>query len=232
MKQTIILLTVLVVAAFGVNAQDTIVLRNGNEVKAKVEKITNHDIEYRSWDFQDGPLRTKQIDEVFMIKYSNGQHEVFEPTVPKQDNIDRPLLGLERDGSSIVYRSTGEEPDNLEMLLGEVDYDDYISAKQNIAGGGVLITVGILACGASIAIWASDVDSESNIMAAIMTDVVADIFFITGIVVRAKNKGKISRIAENYNHSNGYSMDMGVSPTLMPMTNGNVAPGIGLTVRF
>jgi hypothetical protein len=64
----IVLLTMLMVAAFGIKAQDTIVLRNGNEVKAKVEKISSNEIEYRSWEFQDGPLRTKSVDEVFMIK--------------------------------------------------------------------------------------------------------------------------------------------------------------------
>jgi hypothetical protein len=228
----IVLLTMLMVAAFGIKAQDTIVLRNGNEVKAKVEKISSNEIEYRSWEFQDGPLRTKSVDEVFMIKYSNGQHEVFEQLVPKRDKGDLSLFGLERDGSSIVYRSNGEEPENIEMLLGEVNYNEYISARENITAGGVLIAAGLLAGGAAIAIWASDFESESHLMLAIMTDVVADVFFITGIVVRAKNKGKISRIAENYNYSNGYSMDFGISPTLLPVASGNVAPGVGITLRF
>ncbi len=59
-------------------AQDVIVKRNGDEIEAKVLTITDNDVSYKKWSNQEGPTYTTSIGDIFMIKYSNGDKDVFE----------------------------------------------------------------------------------------------------------------------------------------------------------
>ena len=67
------------VTGFGIsaNAQDIILKKDASEIKAKVLEITDQQIKYKEFDFQDGPTRNINISEVFMITYENGKREVF-----------------------------------------------------------------------------------------------------------------------------------------------------------
>jgi len=60
-----------------INAYDIILLKSGDEIKAKVLEITDQQIKYKDFDFQSGPTRNLNISEVFMITYENGKKEVF-----------------------------------------------------------------------------------------------------------------------------------------------------------
>lgn len=63
--------------AFCVNAQDNIILRNGDELKGKVLEMTNDFIKFKPSDNPNGPDYLYKKSEVFMIKYENGKKEVF-----------------------------------------------------------------------------------------------------------------------------------------------------------
>ena len=66
---------------------DVIVMRNGDEVKAKVSEVTSAVIKYKRCDLVDGPLYTVNKSEVFMIRYPNGTKEVMpEPTTIRNNN--------------------------------------------------------------------------------------------------------------------------------------------------
>lgn len=72
------LLTVLVsLVSLSAFAQDIIICRNGDEISSKVLKISKTEIEYKKWANQDGPTYTLEKAEVFMIKYQNGEKDVF-----------------------------------------------------------------------------------------------------------------------------------------------------------
>lgn len=66
-------------------AQDIIIMRNGKEIQAKVAKINNDNIEYKKWTNQYGPIYTVPKQDVFLIKYVNGDKDIFtdEDTQPK-----------------------------------------------------------------------------------------------------------------------------------------------------
>ena len=68
-----------IVTGFGIitNAQDIILKHDGSEIKAKVLEITDQQVKYKDFDFQNGPTRNINISEIFMITYENGQKEVF-----------------------------------------------------------------------------------------------------------------------------------------------------------
>lgn len=75
MKKLILsLLSVVSLSAF---AQDVIICRNGDEITSKVLKVSKTEIEYKKWSNQDGPSYTLDKSEVFMIKYKNGEKDVF-----------------------------------------------------------------------------------------------------------------------------------------------------------
>jgi hypothetical protein len=60
---------------------DVIVLKSGDEIKAKVVEVTPFEIKYKKCDDQNGVVQTVKKSQVFMIKYPNGTKEVI-----KQEN--------------------------------------------------------------------------------------------------------------------------------------------------
>ena len=58
------------------HAQDVIVLKNANEIEAKVSAISPDAVTYKRWNNIDGPTYTIPKSEIFYIKYQNGEKEV------------------------------------------------------------------------------------------------------------------------------------------------------------
>jgi hypothetical protein len=65
-------------------AQDIILKRNGDEIKAKVQEVGITEIKYKKFDNPDGPMYTILKSEVFLIKYENGTKDVFKAEEPVQ----------------------------------------------------------------------------------------------------------------------------------------------------
>jgi hypothetical protein len=58
-------------------AQDVIYKTNGDKINAKIIEIVDNLIKYKTTDNINGPVRNINSSEVFMIKYANGQEELF-----------------------------------------------------------------------------------------------------------------------------------------------------------
>ena len=56
---------------------DNIILKNGQEISAKVIEITPELIKYKRCDNLEGPLISIYKDEVLMLRYSNGSKDIF-----------------------------------------------------------------------------------------------------------------------------------------------------------
>lgn len=65
-------------------ACDTVVMRDGTEIKAKVLEISEVEVRYKYCDNPDGPLIVVDKDNVAMIKYSNGTRDYFKKRPAKQ----------------------------------------------------------------------------------------------------------------------------------------------------
>jgi len=74
-----------VINAVTTNAYDVILLKDGQEIKAKVTEITPSEIKYKAFEHLDGPTRTLAKNDVFLINYANGKREVIS-TVSKNRN--------------------------------------------------------------------------------------------------------------------------------------------------
>lgn len=83
MKQYLLTVLCVGLCTCTVSAQDVIVMRDGNEIQAKILKVSNSEIEYKKWSNQDGPVYSLDKSDVFMIKYTNGEKDVFEATETK-----------------------------------------------------------------------------------------------------------------------------------------------------
>jgi hypothetical protein len=81
MRKLIILLAVFLGSMATMFAQDIITLKNGDDVKAKVQEIGLSDVKYKRYENLDGPTYTLSKAEIFMIKYENGEKDVFKDEV-------------------------------------------------------------------------------------------------------------------------------------------------------
>lgn len=73
---------------------DVVLMRSGEEIRAKVLEITEGEVKYKKCAMPDGPLYVARKSEVFMLKYTNGSKEVFPetlstPTSPRQESQER-----------------------------------------------------------------------------------------------------------------------------------------------
>lgn len=86
-------------------SQDIIVLQSGEEIEAKVIKVGSEEVEYRKWTNQDGPVYTLTPRDIFMIKYQNGEKDVFTHTnAPVQVNEAAMPVNMLLTGNDGVYR--------------------------------------------------------------------------------------------------------------------------------
>lgn len=81
------LITCLIVFLFftpALHAQDIIYLKTGSEIKSLVIEINAHDIKYKKFDQQSGPLRSVNRADVFMIIFEDGTKEVIAKPEPSE----------------------------------------------------------------------------------------------------------------------------------------------------
>lgn len=72
------LLTILLLCALTVsNAQDVIIYKDGSEKKTKVLKINTSEVIFKKYNNLKGPEYTELKSNIFMIKYENGDSDVF-----------------------------------------------------------------------------------------------------------------------------------------------------------
>lgn len=242
MGKRIFLLTVLLAFAAVAVAQDVITLKNGDEINGKVTKVTSTEIEYKLASNPDGPTYTKPVTEIFMVKYENGQKDVFNvntSTAEPSSTMQPSSYTLERHKSRIVSTEGDLTDDQLEMLLGREQFKEYKKLSEEYVSqtNGAIFMIGCAIAG-PIMLWAAPY-ADSQTLYAMYTgvgiaftaagNILAPICFIS----RGIRAGKISRIAEAYNAKNG-SLGMEISGgfTLMPTAQGTVAPGLGLSLRF
>jgi hypothetical protein len=77
MTKIVILLAIFFGSMVTLSAQDIITLKNGDEIKAKVQEIGISDVKYKKFENVTGPTYTIMKTEIFMIKYENGEKDVF-----------------------------------------------------------------------------------------------------------------------------------------------------------
>lgn len=77
MKKFLLVLVATMGVSLSAVAQDVIVLKNAEEVQAKVESVGVQEVIYRKWENVEGPTYTLPKSDILFVKYANGQKDVF-----------------------------------------------------------------------------------------------------------------------------------------------------------
>ncbi len=88
---------------------DIILLKDGEEISAKVLEVNEEAIKYKVYSNQDGPIYTKLKEDIFLIKYSNGDKEVFSIKSTSKPKAKKILLS----GASTFMYESGQENENF-----------------------------------------------------------------------------------------------------------------------
>ncbi|GHT10260.1 hypothetical protein FACS189426_10180 [Bacteroidia bacterium] len=65
------------------NAQDIITKLNGDEIQAKVTEVSIAEVKYKRFSNLSGPVYMIQSSEIFMIKYEDGDKDLFDKNADK-----------------------------------------------------------------------------------------------------------------------------------------------------
>lgn len=80
----------LVLFALSVFSQDFIILKNGDEIEAKVLEIHDNKIDYKRYSNPTGPTYHLNKSEIFMIKYASGDKDIFNASQSTKQTIPPP----------------------------------------------------------------------------------------------------------------------------------------------
>lgn len=247
MNKRLFLLTLLLSFVAAAVAQDVITLKNGDEINGKVTKVSSTEIEYKLSSNPDGPTYTKPVAEIFMVKYENGQKDVFSntPETAKQQQVtvDIPTgVTLVRNRSEIVNAATDRTFSEFELqqMLGMEVFNDYVKARDSYksTSNGLVWAYLFFFLGPPMYVGGVFLEDGSNNGLAmriigIVWTIGGNVMIPVSYITRGVAAGKISRIAEGYNAKNGsLGMEINGGFTLMPTAQGTVAPGLGISLRF
>lgn len=89
--------------------QDIITNKSGEEIKTKVLEVTQTEIKYKKHGNTNGPTYTISKSEVFMIKYENGEKDVFGESIKQVKNsiettVEDELYSKGKDDAITYYK--------------------------------------------------------------------------------------------------------------------------------
>lgn len=85
-------------------SQDTIVIKSGAPIIAKIIEVAPANIKYLKWDNLNGPTFTLEKSNVTLIKYVNGTRDQFTGADPISFMSDKDLFTLGKTDASKHYR--------------------------------------------------------------------------------------------------------------------------------
>jgi len=79
-KKNAFLLVVSMICFIGVNAQDILTKKTGEDIKAKVLEVTTSEIKYKLFDNLNGPTFVVLKSDLIMLRYENGTKDIYNQT--------------------------------------------------------------------------------------------------------------------------------------------------------
>jgi hypothetical protein len=155
MKTKSLLLLVLCAFTAFAWADDTIYLKNGEEIKAKVSKIGTSSIEYKKITNLDGPTYELLKNDILMVIYENGEKEIFQnqPTYPSYSNSNAgyfennvPFGTVEYEGDKILsYNGNYISEDQYVEIARKnciVAYNQFAKGQKLKKAGVICLSIG------------------------------------------------------------------------------------------
>ncbi len=141
--RTIIILA-LILLGLTMNAQDIIVKKNAEEIKAKILEVKQTEIKYKSFENLDGPIYSLDKSDVFFIKYQNGQKDIF--SEENEEVINNPIKGKLGMGYYLDDKKISKKEWISILKTNERAYNQWKGAKKMIFPAiFISLSVGVLA---------------------------------------------------------------------------------------
>lgn len=61
-----------------VQAQDIITTKDGKDIQSKILEVNANEVKYKKYNNLDGPTFTLSKSEILIVRYENGENEVFQ----------------------------------------------------------------------------------------------------------------------------------------------------------
>ena len=248
MVKRLLILATFALSVASVFAQDVILKKDGSEINAKVLEITEQQVKYKDFDFQDGPTRNLNTSDVFMITYENGKREVFnkqtsEPPIPAPAPVPTPApapapsektYNTSSNDLKREFDRIGANDNEMLAFFRRNNFTDYsnrfASACRQRRAGATLLGVGMGLIGGGIVFMAVGIeDDEDLVIAGSVLISVGEVLTIVSIPVSASAGARKRAIKNNFAKEHfgitGY--------TYQPKLNfGQTRNGLGLTLNF
>src|SRR5688572_10787907 len=119
MKKLLLLLTFSTCLLTGWS-QDIITKLNGDEIQAKILEITDTEVKYKKFSYLDGPTYTLKKTEIFMVKYPNGDKDLFGTANSTTVADTKPVVDTTRIFGIKIEKSKNPDYDVITFKNGDV----------------------------------------------------------------------------------------------------------------
>lgn len=83
MKKAFLSAIMLFCASGIIHAQDRITTKDGIDIQAKILEITDSEVKYKKFSNLEGPTYTINKENILIVRYANGENEIFKSTKPQ-----------------------------------------------------------------------------------------------------------------------------------------------------
>ena len=127
------------------NAQDVITKKNGDEIQAKVLEVGVSDVKYKRYGSDSGPTYTLPKSDIFMIKYENGDKDVFENKDNAKTSNTTPTASTPTatpaTQSAVSNQSTNQvKAEQINFSRTKSSSSDFRKGHVGLAVGGAFLT--------------------------------------------------------------------------------------------
>lgn len=78
MRRVILLILTTLCCIPFVQAQDIITTKDGKDIQSKILEVNANEVKYKKYNNLDGPTFTLSKSEILIVRYENGENEVFQ----------------------------------------------------------------------------------------------------------------------------------------------------------
>lgn len=252
MMKKLLLIAIMFCASLMSMAQDVIVKKDGTTIQSKVMEISETEIKYKKWSNQDGPLYSIKRSSVDSINYQNGDIELF----TSETHDDQPSSHnhgiMERKGRDLVLNGRKIYGEEVRFLVGEQNYQTYLSARKQMGTGDLFGTLFWPSLGVTVSLVTLAFilpnyhysngqyyysPNESLLLKGCIAGLVADVTLPFMCIFKGIGKGRLDWVASDYNKNGSASaFSYHVSPSIMKCnlveSQGNLGVGLTFTMSF